>query len=126
MEYDYDKRAYIERLCTESAANYFSSVPRFRFIEPCQPIFRDRRQRVQIGFTKATSTAIGCSFKGVATQSPSSPGYPTIARALTRVPAKSVILDGELVASSIECIFDLRATPPRQTPRARSIVRLGV
>jgi len=35
--------------------------------------------------------------------------YQTIARALTKVPAKSVILDGELVASSIEGIPEFYA-----------------
>src|SRR5215467_12040583 len=82
-------------------------VPRFRFIEPCQPVLRDRPPtgsdwihevkfdgyRVQL-HKQRDATAVrsrnGFDFTS---------RYPAIARAQTKVPAKTVILDGELVAS---------------------------
>jgi len=92
-------------------------VPRFCFIEPCQPVLRDRPPKGAdwIHEVKFDGYRVQLHKQGEATAVLSRNGfdftnrYSTIARALTNVPSKSVILDGELIASSVEGIPEFYA-----------------
>jgi bifunctional non-homologous end joining protein LigD len=92
-------------------------VPRFRFSELCQPVLRDRPPKGAdwIHEVKFDGYRVQIHKQGEATGVLSRNGfdftsrYPTIARALAAIPAKSVISDGELVASSIEGIPEFYA-----------------
>ena len=96
-------------------------MPRFRFIEPCQSDLRDRPPKgadwihevkfdgYRVQLHKRGDAAVIFSRNGL----DFTRRYGAIARALARMRVKSVILDGELVAS-IEGIPRLRALGGRR------------
>ena len=104
------------------AGPIFQGVPRFRFIEPCQPLLRDYPptgaewshevkfdgSRVQL--QKRGGIAVIFSRNGFDFTN----RFPTIARAIAELPAKSVVIDGDLVASNANGMSEFRTLHGRR------------